>query len=197
MQNSSKHLNRNPITSLQLLSEEQINSQGLFAVLAPHAARTHMLALAARLARRAPLQVLDAGNRFNAYQVARFLRSDGAEGFQQALDRIRVARAFTPTQMLALLQATPASEDPTLVLDLLSTFYDESLPFNERQRALIECIHELKRLSSAAPVVVSVRPPPPSEPDPLGFIDLLQEHADQVYFFEEITPPAQPQLFLL
>ena len=188
---------RNPIATLQLLSEEQINSQGLFTVLAPHAARTHMLALAARLAWRGPLQVLDAGNRFNAYQVARFLRGDGAEDFRQALDRIRVARAFTPTQMLALLQATPASKDPTLVLDLLSTFYDESLPFSERQRTLLGCILELKQLSSAAPVVVSVRPPPPSEPDPLGFIDLLQEQADQVYFFEEIARPVQPPLFSL
>ncbi len=186
---------RNRTNTLQLLSEEQINSQGLFIVLAPHAARTHMLALAARLARRGPIRALDAGNRFNAYQVARFLRSEGAAGFQQALDQIRVARAFTPSQMLAMLQTTPASAEPTLVFDLLSTFYDESLPFKERQRLLTGCIAELKRLSSAAPVAVSVRPPPPPEPDPLGFIDMLAEHGDQVYRFEEPAPPGQPQLF--
>lgn len=177
-----------------MLSEEQISSQGLIVVLAPHAARAHMLALAARLARRGALQVLDAGNRFNAYEVARFLRSGGADGFQEALERIRVARAFTPFQMLALLQATPGGSIPSLVLDLLSTFYDESLPHAERRRQLVLCTAELRRLSQAAPVVVSVRPPPPPEPDPQGLVDIVQQAADQVLLFEELALPLQPWL---
>lgn len=197
--------------SIPALSDEQIASQGLIVILAPHAARSHMLALAARLARRGAVQVLDAGNRFNAYEVARFLRQQGPDGFREALERIRVARAFTPFQMLALLQATPgglAPSDawgpapseawgavPTLVLDLLNTFYDESLPHAERRRQLVLCVAELRRLSQAAPVVVSVRPPPPPEPDPQGLVDIIQQAADQVLLFEEVAPPSQPRLF--
>jgi hypothetical protein len=177
------------------LSDETISSPGLVVVLAPHAARSHMLALAARLARRGALQVLDAGNRFNAYEAARFLRGQGAEGFREALERTRVARAFTPFQMLALLQATPAGPAPSLVLDLLSTFYDESLPHTERRRTLELCAVELRRLSKFAPVVVSVRPPPPPEPDPQGLVDIIQQAADQVLFFEELAPPSQLTLF--
>jgi hypothetical protein len=181
--------------ALQLLSEDQISSHRLIAVLAPHAAREHMLALTARLARRGSLQVLDAGNRFNTYQVAHFLREQGADGFQQALERIRVARAFTPYQVLALLEATFSGPLPTLVLDLLNTFYDESLPHAERRRLLVRCTAHLQRLSRRAIVVISVRPPPPSQPDPQGLLEIVQEAADETLFFEELRQPQQLTLF--
>ncbi len=184
-----------PSTALQLLSEDQMSSKGLIAVLAPHAARLQMLALAARLARRGALQVVDAGNRFNAYDVARFLREEQADGFREALDRIRVARAFTPYQALALLEVTNSGPFPTLVLDLLNTFYDESLPHAERRRLLLRCMTHLRRLSQEAVVVVSVRPPPPPQPDPQGLLDIVQEAADQSLLFEELAPPIQPTLF--
>jgi hypothetical protein len=173
----------------------QITGGNLIAVLAPHAARHQMLALTARLARLGPLRVLDGGNRFNAYQVARALRRESADGFKAALERTQVARAFTPYQMFALLESTPASPRPTLVLDMLNTFYDESLPHTERQRILERCVAHLRRLSTEAVVAVSVRPPPPSQPDPQGLVDIIQQAADQVLFFEELTSPSQPALF--
>lgn len=181
--------------ALQLLSEDQISSHCFIAVLAPHAAREHMLALTARLARRGSLQVLDAGNRFNAYEVARFLRERGADGFREALERTRVARAFTPYQVLALLEATFSGPLPTLVLDLLNTFYDEGLPHAERRRLLVRCMAHLQRLSRRAIVVVSVRPPPPPQPDPQGLLEIVQEAADETLFFEELRLPKQLTLF--
>jgi hypothetical protein len=181
--------------ALQLLSEDQMTSCRLIAVLAPHAAREHMLALTARLARRGSLQVLDAGNRFNAYEAAHFLREQGTAGFHEALERTRVARAFTPYQVLALLEATFSGPLPTLVLDLLNTFYDESLPHAERRRLLVRCTAHLQRLSRRAIVVVSVRPPPPPQPDPQGLLEIVQEAADETLFFEELRPPKQLTLF--
>ena len=188
-----------PKKTYRLLPEDRFSQKILIAVLAPHAARTHMLALAARLARYGALQVLDAGNQFNAYEVARNLRQEGAEGFQQALERIRVARAFTPYQVLALLEATGPGQvyasAPTLVLDLLNTFYDENLPQPERRRLLVRCTTELRRLSRAAVVVVSVRPTLPVQEDPLGLVDMVQEASDEVLLFEEMAPMVQPRLF--
>ncbi len=189
-----------PPKTYQLLPEDRFSQKTLITVLAPHAARMHMLVLSARLAHRGALQVLDAGNQFNAYEVARSLRQEGAEGFQQALERIHVARAFTPYQLLALLEATPGlgqarPSAPTLVLDLLNTFYDENLPQPERRRLLVRCMAELRRLSQAAVVVVSVRPTPPVQEDPLGLVDMVKEASDEVLLFEEMAPVVQPRLF--
>ena len=71
---------------------------------------------------RGPVTVLDGGNRFNAYLVAR-----GARGQTELLERITVSRAFTCYQMLTLLETTHPLPRPILILDLLNTYYDESV----------------------------------------------------------------------
>jgi len=76
----------------------------------------------AQAGEHAGVHVLDGGNRFNGYTLAR-----AACGRQEILNRITVARAFTCFQMLALLESTPASDGPFVILDLLRTFYDESV----------------------------------------------------------------------
>src|SRR4030065_337535 len=62
-----------------------------------------LMGLAARLAQRAPLRVLDGGNCFNAYIVALALRQQTTD-VTAALERIRVSRAFTCYQMVTLLE---------------------------------------------------------------------------------------------
>jgi hypothetical protein len=175
-------------------------------LLAPHAAQDIMLDFTARLARGGPLRVLDGGNRFNAYRVARLLRrlEHGAAGnplrapapsLSQALGRIHVARAFTCYQMLVMLEQTPPLPLPILVLDLLQTFYDESVMLAERKRLLEACVKRLHALSLRAVVVVSIRPPRPPQADPTGLLQRVQEAADQVWFQEEIPPALPPRLF--
>ncbi len=129
-------------------------------VLGPHAAQAQMLDLAARLAVGGPVRVLDCGNRFNVYPVARAIRSR-TDGLQAALQRIRLARAFTCYQVLALLEEAPDEGVPTLVIDLLATFYDEDVKLPETQRLLRRCLQQLRRLSQAAPLIVSAQPPKP------------------------------------
>jgi hypothetical protein len=159
-----------------------------------------MLSLAARLAIHTPLCVLDGGNRFNAREVARILRSLKAPDLYGALGRIRLARAFTCYQMLALLEQTPPGPSPTLVIDLLDTFYDESAPLNERKRLVGSCLACLKGLVQQAPVVVSLRPPRPPQSDPTGFQQLVQEAADSLWFQDPDSTrqnppqPLQPKL---
>jgi hypothetical protein len=89
---------------------------------------------------------------------------------KEALARITLARAFTCYQMLTLLSETPAiPHQPTLALDLLATFYDESVPAAEALRLLERCLVDLRRLSAQAPVVVSARPPRPGRGFTYGF----------------------------
>jgi hypothetical protein len=163
-----------------------------------------LLGMVARLALSAPLRVLDGGNCFNAYIVAQALRQQ-TEDVEAALERIRVARAFTCYQMVTLLDETPAIPVATAVLDLLATFRDETVPMAERQRLLGHCLERLKRLAAAAPLLVSASPdggPPMSRPhrqrqSPTGdeLLVRLERAADQVWRFTS-APPATAQLKL-
>ena len=52
----------------------ELASGQILAILAPHAGRSLMLETAARFSLRGPVRVLDGGNHFNAYIVARSIR---------------------------------------------------------------------------------------------------------------------------
>ncbi len=111
--------------------------------------------LIVRLALRGEVQVLVAGNRFDAHGIARLLRRQSPAVFP-ALQRIRLARAFTCYQAASLLSEVAAAQLPTLVTDLLDTFYDENVSLPERQALLTQCLQELRRLSQQAEVLISV-----------------------------------------
>lgn len=177
------------------LSRHGLLDRRLLVIAGPHAVSEYMLTLSARLARRGPLRVLDGGNRFNAYIVARALRRLSSENQTQALSRIRVARAFTCHQVLSLLENTSPEAIPTLGIDLLDTFYDESVNLAERRRLAVKCAGHLRRLSQQAIVVVSIRPPRPPRADPTGILQIIQESADQFLFHE--SPVDKPTLRLL
>jgi hypothetical protein len=162
----------------------------LMVVIAPQAGRTPMLELAARLALAGPLLVLDGGNQFNVYPVAHVLRRQTAD-LTAILRRIRMARAFTCYQMSALLADTHAASSPVMVLDLLSTFYDENVTLAEAQRLLSDGLRHLQRLSRAAPVIVSSRPPGMISADRLPLVEQLTAAADQVWQVEQ-PQPSQP-----
>jgi hypothetical protein len=173
---------------------ELITGQVLLLV-APHAARTGMLALAGRMAGNGPLRVLDGGNQFNAYHVAREVRRERLTG-GDALNGIALARAFTCFQMEALLAAQTADPTPVLILDMLATFYDENVPFGEREWLLRRCTAHLARLRGQVPVAISARPPRGESPEGLQLLTMLEESADRVWQLE--TPTAlslQPTLF--
>jgi len=137
----------------------------LYLILAPRKpGRRAMSEFTARLALAGEVRVLDAGNWFEAHAIARLARRYTAE-LEAVLGRVQVARAFTCYQVIALLEQSLASAAPTLVLNLLSTFADESVPLVERERLLEQAIVHLRRLSQLAPVAVST--PPPASPDEL------------------------------
>jgi hypothetical protein len=168
--------------------------------------------LAARLALRGALRVLDGGNCFNLYALAVGLQKLGVRP-EPALARVRLARAFTCYQMAALLESEAAIPDgeaaggpparPTLVLDPLATFFDESVAAADRQRLLRRGLHSLRGLAVQGPVLVLARPVgPPAEAQQDGEAGLrsrllaaLEDAADQVWRFEAHVAPPQPRLF--
>jgi hypothetical protein len=163
-------------------------------VVAPHAANPLMLELAARLAVDQSLRVLDGGNRFNVYPVAKAVRRRTAL-LEEALRRITLSRAFTCYQLLVLLEESPNTSDPTLLLDMLSTFLDESVPLPESRRLLGSCLPHLRRLAGTAPLVVSVKPTPPISAERQVLLDMLQVAADQCWVLEPV-PEVKRQMEL-
>jgi hypothetical protein len=163
-------------------------------VVAPHAANPLMLELAARLAVEQPLRVLDGGNRFNVYPVAKAVRRRTAR-LEETLGRITLSRAFTCYQLEALLEESPNTSDPTLVLDMLTTFLDESVPLPECRRLLKQCLPHLRRLAGTAPLVVSAKPTPAIAAERQVLLDMLQAAADQCWVLEPL-PEVQRQMEL-
>ncbi len=169
-------------------------SNRLMVLTAPHAASKLKLELAARLSLNGELRVLDGGNRFNVYPVARAARRH-THDLNAALARIRLARAFTCYQMLAMLAETPADGLPVLVIDLLATFYDDNVRLAESERLLGQCIPHLQRLSRFAPVVVSAKPPTPLCAEKIVLAQALQAASNAAWQLETLPAPKTPTLW--
>lgn len=190
-----------------LTTAATVTSGELGLVLGPRAERLHMLELSAVLAQRGAVRVLDGGNSYNALYVARYIRRHTVQ-MEAALNRIAVARAFTCYQMVTLLQETACTEQlnavelaevavspaPTLILDLLATFGDESIDVGESVRLLRLALIQLQRLCRLAPVIVSLQPL--RQPERAVLTELVLNAATHYFIREPLeTAVAQPSLF--
>jgi hypothetical protein len=139
------------------------------------------------------LHVLDGGNQFNTFTVG-----CAARGRQEVLNRITVLQAFTCYQVLSELESMPATQSPFVVLDLLNTFYDESVQIEERKRLLRSCIAHLERLvGPSAPRLgggglVSVHPPAVPSQAAIELLNLLQASAVDIFFDQPVSPAYEP-----
>ncbi len=151
-----------------------------------------MLAVTTRLALAEPVCVLDAGNQFDAWQVARMARRHTADP-DGVLGRLQVARAFTCYQVVSLFEQASAAAVAHVVFNLLATFCDESVPLNESYRLLKIVTGHLNRLRDSTPVVIlSVYPP--RQKERLGLVQPVLKLADHTFIWDEpgqSDPPAQ------
>ncbi len=171
----------------------QLTPRQLHLVIAPHRAQRQMMTLlTARLALTGRVRLVDAGNCFDGYGLARQLRQ-GSSHWQQALERVSVARAFTCYQVETLLTETAADAAPVLVLNLLDTFYDENVKLAERTRLLDTSLAEIRRLCRMASVAVSASYPAINQPAEL--LEKLAGAARQVWSYEEPQPVEPLRLF--
>jgi len=163
-----------------------VKPPGWILLVGPRQVNAAMLTAIARLGEGHAIRVLDGGNRFNAYVVARLVC-----GRPEVLERITVSRAFTCYQVLALLESTPAAALACVVLDLLNTFYDESVQAGERKRLLRACLAQLERIGRSSRSVVSVHPPKVPSQAAVEMLAMLQAEAQDTIFIQ--TEPAAPE----
>lgn len=166
-------------------------SNGLRVIFGTHGSATLMLDLAAQLSLRGPLYLLDCGNRSNMYRVAQTLRSLTDDPVA-VMHNIRLSRAFTCYQVVALLEKVASrTGTPVLVLDLLSTFMDESVQQRESNMLFSCALQHLSIVGQFSPVVVSARPLLSLSASRFGLLEQLKEAASEVWE-ENVLPPTQP-----
>lgn len=157
-----------------------------------------MLSLAAKLALGGHLLLLDCGNRVNAITITRKLRHLTHDPIT-ALQNIHSARAFTCYQVVALLAKAAQNRAalPVLIVDLLATFYDESITLHQSHRLLKEALDSIEKICMTAPVVISARPPPTAYRERHALVEQLAGAADALWLEENppTTSPRQDSLF--
>jgi hypothetical protein len=170
--------------------------------------RALLAALTVLASRGHPIRVFDGGNRFDGYFVARLARRLSNDP-HATLERIQLSRAFTCFQLAELIEntgdfstpdplnATPEDHSLLFVLDLLNTFYDESVPLRDSERLLHNTVSHLKRLASHGPVIVGAREPRVLVKERWTLLDQLQVASDVAWLLRAPDGPeeAQPRLF--
>jgi hypothetical protein len=157
-------------------------------IVGPHQVRHMMMTVIAGLAEHEPIRVLDGRNspeneHVDWLEIAQLLR-----GKPNALDRISIRRANSCYQVLRLLERTSSTAVPFVVLDLLNTFYDESVKIGERKRLLRGCLENLNRLEKCAGGVVSVTPPKVRSKEAVELFKMVEEAASDTYRVEVMVP---------
>jgi len=150
----------------------------------------------ARLALQGPLYVVDGGNTFQAYPLARYLRRQ-TQDVAGMMSRVLLSRVFTCYQMAALSTEGTFAPYPLLMLDFLATFYDQGVRVSDRRRLLRLCLQRLDQLSRCAPVLVWVRQRAVIPEDAVNFLEIVQAFAGQIWQPEKpaLVAPRQPSLF--
>lgn len=171
-------------------TQYSLTRNSLVVLAARHAAREETTALVARLSLSGGVTVLDNGNRFQPYLLARLIRSHTRE-VEKAANRVFVRRAFTCYQTLALLETTPGMNAPCVILDLLANFYDENIAEKETDRVFNASLREVKRLMESGPVAVTLAPPRIAQRAYL--MERVYEIADQVIFDAPEKAVEQPK----
>jgi len=167
-----------------------------FLAIGTHALSEQMLQLIATLALRQPLTVLDCGNRSNMYAVAKLIRPYTDDPVR-VMNNIRLSRAFTCYQVLAMIQATAKNPPggPLVLLDLLATFIDGDVAIKDARRLLGQSLDLLEELSRFAPVVISTRPIPAIAEDRAILLEMLERSVD-ICWEEPLPLPTSQELQL-
>jgi hypothetical protein len=142
-----------------------------------------------------PLRIILGGNRYKLDYLPVLLGRRVIDIYT-ILNQIKVSRAETCYQMLDALQKTPGDSTPLIVMELLSSFYDENLSSEEVTGVLNSCVAAIIRLSKSTPIIIT------ADPDTRRphLIDLLYKLADGVVEMvpnDEPKDKAQPNLFNL
>lgn len=114
------------------------------------------------------ISLLEGANRFDPYRIGELGRGMGVDA-TEALRRIRLARAFTAYQMVALVDRWAAEvrrDRPSLLVghDLPSLFHDPEIPDEERDGLLRHVARSLRAVCerASAPLLLTLGPDGPA-----------------------------------
>lgn len=129
------------------------------------------------------VSLLEGANRFNPYRIGELGRALGVDA-TETVERIRLARAFTAYQLVALVDRWGPEirrDRPSLLVghDLPTLFHDPEIPEEERDGLLRHVARSLRRLSErfAIPLVLTLGP------DGLESFPALAEEGPRWYDF--------------
>lgn len=177
----------------EILLSSSFTTGALAVICAPHAAADRISPLIVQMALNGMVQVLDGGNRLQPYLLTRLIRRHTLE-VEEISRRIRVRRAFTAYQMLALLEESQPVPTPWIILDWLASFYDEAIPFGEASQLARRGLRQIEDLCTLAPVILTLAPPP--TPARRSLFEEVCQHAHVLWIEPQPpAPPAQPPLF--
>lgn len=177
----------------EILLPQTLIPGALAVICAPHAAGERISPLIVQLALTGPVQVLDGGNRLQVYPLTRLIRRHTL-AVEEVSQRIRVRRAFTAYQMLALLEESQPVPVPWVILDWLASFYDEALSLREAAQLAKRGLARMEDLRALAPVILTLAPPP--IPARRVLFEEVCQRADVLWMEpQEPAPPVQPALF--
>lgn len=161
---------------------------GLAVLSGKHAASGQLLKICARLSLNEPVYLFDCGNRSNMYFVAQELRPLTSDPVA-ALHRIILARAFTCYQSESLLAGNRHLRDTSiLVFDLVSSFFDESVPRREAERLFGDVLDHLRKLAQNNSVLIGISPSSRFYGERNELIDRLRDSVDA--FHQIVDAPA-------
>ncbi len=174
------------ITAVQLPAPQRGK---ILVVAAPRGVRSTMMTMLATLALQSrQVMVVDGGNVFDGYTLARELRQQTIQ-VHDALKRVMLSRVFTCYQMGVTLSQLPLDGTPVVVLDLLGTFFDENLSFKKRQRLLYQSLGDLRRIGAMAPVAIWVKTRSISGDEDQHFLRPVLGIASDIWELHKMTIP--------
>jgi hypothetical protein len=125
---------------------------------------------------------VDAANVFDPYRLVREAVPRGVPP-RQALNRVRVARAFTCHQLVRLVQEELTRElapgSLVLILGPVSLFYDEQVPLAERRRLFQNLVQTLTAIKTRHPLLL-LQPYLPQKTANRGFGRMLMPVLDVI-----------------
>ena len=148
-------------TSNYISNYTTIFEPGCKVICGPHAASGYLLSVGAEIAIHRPLRLLDFGNRCDMYFAARHLRMLTRDPVN-AMRNIRLQRAFTCYQALALLRQLdePEADTPVIILDLLAPFLDENIQPREIDRLFRASVEQIQNAAQTRFLLIGVKPIP-------------------------------------
>lgn len=162
-----------------------------------HSFVSQTLQLIAALCHTSQVTLIDCGNRAQMYTVAKHLRSYTNDPVS-AMRNIRLSRAFTCYQVhkrLSTLQ--PQDNHPVIIMDMLTTFYDDEVKPAEANWLLLQSIAYILDISEKSPVLITTRATPAMAKEKSNLLQLLRQ-VSSVYETPEPAIAIHPkQLSLL